>query len=217
MTASPVPPSLDLLQAALHPLDAVPAGPGWNLDELAGLLRDGDPLVDAAVLVPLVPRIDPSGPYLSVLLTRRTDGLRQHAGQVSFPGGRVDAGDAGPVDAALREAHEEIGLPPARAELLGYLDPLTTITGFRVLPVVARIPADFVPRPEPGEVAEVFEVPLPWLMAHDNLSRIAIEFGGRARHVLEFRRHDGNPAQRIWGATASILLNLRERLAAVGA
>lgn len=217
MTALPVPPPFNELQAALHPLDAVPTGPGWNQEELAGLLPEGGALVDAAVLVPLVPRIDSDGPSLSVLLTRRTDGLRQHGGQVSFPGGRVDAGDTGLVDTALREAHEEIGLPPAQAQLLGYLDPLATITGFRVLPVVARIPADFVPRPEPGEVAEVFEVPLPWLMAHDNLARIEIEFGGRARPVLEFRRHHRHPQQRIWGATASILLNLRERLAAVGA
>jgi 8-oxo-dGTP pyrophosphatase MutT (NUDIX family) len=217
--------SLESLQAALHPLDAAPAGRGWNQDELDGLLPADTALVDAAVLVPLVQRAalddtDAADPHfdstsLAVVLTRRTDDLRHHAGQVSFPGGRVDANDAGPVDAALREAHEEIGLPPAQAQLLGYLDPLATVTGFRVLPVVARIPADFVPRPEPSEVAEVFEVPLAWLMAPENLARIAIEFGGRARHVLEFRRHDASPGQRIWGVTASILFNLRERLAEV--
>lgn len=204
--------SFPTLQAALHPLDAAPVTAGWNHQELAGLLPEDATLIDAAVLVPLVQREE-----TAVVLTRRTDGLRQHGGQVSFPGGRIDAGDAGPVAAALREAHEEIGLPPAQAELLGYLDPLCTITGFRVLPVVARIPPDFVPHPEPGEVAEVFEVPLAWLMAPENLARIAIDFGGRARHVLEFRRYDKTPDQRIWGATASILLNLRERLAAVKA
>ena len=228
--STPLPRPFDALQAALHPLDAAPSGRGWNHDELDGLLPADAALVDAAVLVPLVQRADRAGPHpdspsftgapatgvsLAVVLTRRTDGLRHHAGQVSFPGGRVDAGDAGPVDTALREAYEEIGLPLAQAQLLGYLDPLATVTGFRVLPVVARIPADFVPRPDPGEVAEVFEVPLAWLMAPENLARIAIEFGGRARQVLEFRRHDGNPEQRIWGATASILLNLRERLAAM--
>lgn len=217
--------SLESLQAALHPLDTAPVGPGWNQDELDGLLLAGAALVDAAVLVPLVQRvgredsgsinIDPDRTHLAVLLTRRTDALRHHAGQVSFPGGRIDAGDAGPIDAALREAHEEIGLSPAHVQLLGYLDPLATVTGYRVLPVVARIPADFVPQPEPSEVAEVFEVPLQWLMAPENLARIAIEFGGRARHVLEFRRHDSNPEQRIWGVTASILFNLRERLAEV--
>ena len=212
--------TLESLQAALHPLDAAPVGPGWNQDELDGLLPADAALVDAAVLVPLVQRAafdgtDSNGTHLAVLLTRRTDALRHHAGQVSFPGGRIDAGDAGPIDAALREAHEEIGLAPARVQLLGYLDPLATVTGYRVLPVVARIPADFVPQPEPSEVAEVFEVPLQWLMAPENLARIAIEFGGRARHVLEFRRHDSNPEQRIWGVTASILFNLRERLAEV--
>lgn len=212
--------SLESLQTALHPLDAAPVGPGWNQDELDGLLPADAALVDAAVLVPLVRRAvfdhtDSDDTHLAVLLTRRTDALRHHAGQVSFPGGRIDATDAGPVDAALREAHEEIGLPPTHAQLLGYLDPLATVTGYRVLPVVARIPADFVPRPEPGEVAEVFEVPLAWLMAPENLARIAIEFGGRARHVLEFRRHDSNPEQRIWGVTASILFNLRERLSEV--
>ena len=212
--------TLESLQAALHPLDAAPIGPGWNQDELDGLLPANAALVDAAVLVPLVLRAafdgtDFNGTHLAVLLTRRTEALRHHAGQVSFPGGRVDAGDAGPIDAALREAHEEIGLAPMQVQLLGYLDPLATVTGYRVLPVVARIPADFVPQPEPSEVAEVFEVPLQWLMAPENLARVAIEFGGRARHVLEFRRHDSNPEQRIWGVTASILFNLRERLAEV--
>lgn len=201
---------LDALPAALHPVAAVPAGHGWNHAELDGLLPADGALIDAAVLVPLVQR-----DVLMVVLTRRTDDLRHHAGQVSFPGGRVDSGDDGPVDAALREAHEEIGLPPASVRVLGYLDPLSTVTGFRVLPVVAGIPADFVPQPEPGEVAAVFEVPLAWLMAPENLARVAIEFGGRTRHVLEFQRHVDAPAQRIWGATASILLNLRERLAAV--
>jgi 8-oxo-dGTP pyrophosphatase MutT (NUDIX family) len=202
--------SLGSLRSALHPLDTAPDGRGWNAEELEDLLPADAAFVEAAVLVPLVQRVE-----LAVVLTRRTDALRNHGGQVSFPGGRVDAGDAGAVDAALREAHEEIGLPPTRVQLLGYLDPLATVTGFRVLPVVAWIPPDFVPRPEPGEVAEVFEVPLAWLMVPDNLARIAIEYGGRARQVLEFRRHDANPEQRIWGATASILLNLRERLAAV--
>jgi 8-oxo-dGTP pyrophosphatase MutT (NUDIX family) len=198
------------LQSALHPLHAVPAGQAWNGAELEGLLAADAVPVEAAVLVPLVERTQ-----TSVLLTRRTDRMRNHAGQVSFPGGRIDAGDAGPVAAALREAREEIGLDPATVEVLGYLDPLVTITGYRVLPVVARIPPGFVADPQPDEVAEVFELPLAWLMAPDNLERIAVEFGGRQRHVLEFRRHEDAPGQRIWGATASILFNLRERLAGV--
>lgn len=199
----------DRLQAALNPLDAAPVGPAWNLEELQGLLDERAALVDAAVLVPLVPREE-----TMVMLTRRTDGLRHHAGQVSFPGGRVDPGDEGPVATALREAREEIGLSPAQVRVLGYLDPLATVTGFRVLPVVARVAGGFVPRPEPGEVADVFEVPLDWLMAPDNLARVAIRFAGRERQVLEYRRHAGFPEQRIWGVTASILYNLRERLSA---
>jgi 8-oxo-dGTP pyrophosphatase MutT (NUDIX family) len=200
-----------LLRAALNPLGTVPAGPAWNLHELADLLPADARLVDAAVLVPLIGDGD-----TGVILTRRHDGLRHHAGQVSFPGGRVDPGDDGPVAAALREAEEEIGLAPTQARVLGFLDPLATVTGFRVLPVVARIPAGFEPRPRAGEVAEVFEVPLDWLMAPENLDSIAIEFAGRARAVFEYRRHRQAPEQRIWGATAAILYNLRERLRAAG-
>jgi 8-oxo-dGTP pyrophosphatase MutT (NUDIX family) len=209
-------PGLPELRRALHPLDAPPAGPGWNLPELDGLLPAGAMRAEAAVLVGLLPRA--SG--LQVLLTRRTEMLRQHAGQVSFPGGRVEPGDAGPLAAALREAGEEIGLPPAQAEPLGWLDPLATITGYRVLPVVARISPAFEPVPDPGEVAEVFEVPLAFLMAPANLARIDIEFAGRMRQVLEFRQHGdagdlAADARRIWGATASILANFRDRLEAV--
>lgn len=199
------------LQAALGPLSAVPAGPAWNLDELSDLLPAHAALADAAVLVPLVGEGE-----TSVILTRRHDGLRQHGGQVSFPGGRVDPGDAGPLAAALREADEEIGLRPADARVLGYLDPLATVSGFRVLPVVARVPAGFEPRPRPGEVAEVFSLPLAWLMAPENLDRIVINYLGRKRHVLEYHRHDAAPGQRVWGATASILYNLRQRLLAAG-
>ncbi|GAA4863436.1 hypothetical protein GCM10023332_14470 [Luteimonas vadosa] len=199
------------LQAALHPLAAVPRGQGWNLAELSGLLPPDAALVEAAVLVPLVER-----DVLSVLLTRRTDALRHHAGQVSFPGGRVDGSDDGPVAAALREAREEIGLAPAQVELLGFLDPLATITGYRVLPVVAHVASDFVAVPEPGEVAEVFEVPLDWLLEPANLQHIEFQFQGGKRRVLEFSRHADAAGQRIWGATASILYNLRERLCAGG-
>jgi len=199
------------LQAALQPPDAVPAGPAWNLDELRDLLPGPAALADAAVLVPLV-----GDRETRVILTRRDDGLRNHGGQVSFPGGRVDPGDAGPLAAALREAEEEIGLRPVDAQVLGYLDPLATVTGFRVLPVVARVPPAFVPRPRPGEVAEVFSLPLRWLMAPENLEHIAIRYRGRDREVLEYRRHEAVPEQRVWGATASILYNLRQRLLAAG-
>lgn len=196
------------LQQALHPLADAPTAPGWNAEELHDLLPRDAASVEAAVLVGLVPR--ETG--LNVVLTRRTDALRQHAGQVSFPGGRIEADDADPVAAALREAHEEIGLAPGQATPWGYLDPLSTITGYRVLPVVAGIDPGFVARPDPNEVAEVFEVPLDYLMTPANLARIDIQYRGRPRHVLEYRSYEQAPEQRIWGATASILFNLRQRL-----
>jgi 8-oxo-dGTP pyrophosphatase MutT (NUDIX family) len=196
------------LLRALHPLDAAPVGQGWNSAELTDLLPPDAAHVEAAVLVGLIERDDGT----HVLLTRRTDALRQHGGQVSFPGGRVEPDDEDAAATALREAHEEIGLERGQVTALGYLDPLTTITGFRVLPVVAAIDPDFVPAPDPREVAEVFEVPLAYLMTPENLERIDIDYRGRARHVLEYRTYELAPKQRIWGATASILLNLRERL-----
>src|SRR5690606_34718652 len=140
------------------------------------------------------------------------EALRHHAGQVSFPGGRMDPGDSGVLAAALREAHEEIGLQPGQATPLGYLDPMRTVTGYRVVPVIARLDPRFVPRPDPAEVAAVFEVPLSFLLAPDHLRELDVEFGGRIRHVLEYAPFAGAPEQRIWGVTASILYNLRERL-----
>ncbi len=202
---------LPALSHALHPLAAMPCAAPWNFEELADLLGDA-PAVEAAVLVGLVPRDN----GLRVLLTRRTDSLRHHAGQVSFPGGRIEAYDRDVIAAALREAHEEIGLEQGLATPLGFLDPLITITGFRVLPVVAWIDPDFVATPDPGEVAEVFEVDLDFLMHPDNLEQVAIDYRGRARHVLQFRQPPQAPHQRIWGVTASILFNLRERLAQAG-
>ncbi len=192
------------LLAALHPLDAAPESDGWNLDDLSGLLPEDALRAQAAVLVGLVPR----GDGVQVLLTRRTDGLRQHGGQVSFPGGRIEPDDADAVAAALRETEEEIGVPGALIAPLGFLDPLVTITGFRVLPLVATIDPGYVARPDPNEVAEVFEVPLAFLLDPGNLTTRTLDYKGRARHVLEYRW----PSQRIWGATASMLLNLRQRL-----
>ena len=210
--------TLDLvhLRAVLHPIDAPPPGPGWNHRDLVDLLPDA-PLREAAVLVGLVDRSD-SGWH--VLLTRRTDALRHHAGQVSFPGGRIEAEDADAIAAALRESFEEIGLVESQAAPVGFLDPLCTITGFRVSPVVAIVDPEFVARPDPGEVAEVFEVPLDYVLDPRNLRALDIASiagrpvpDGRPRQVLEFVDR-GNPGQRIWGATASIHFNLRERIAA---
>ena len=202
-----LPPTVAQLRAALHPLDAAPGGEGWNREELSDLVDADVAAVAAAVLVGLVPRAE----GLQVLLTRRNDDMRHHPGQVSFPGGTMESGDADAAAAAVREAGEEIGLMPGQIQPLGYLDPLATITGFRVLPLVAVITPDYVARPDPREVAEVFEVPLGYLLAPENLLQIAMDAGGRPRRVLEFVDR-GMPGQRIWGATASILFNLRERL-----
>ncbi len=195
------------IAAALHPLHGVPTDIGWNRDEVADLLPPDAIQVEAAVLVGLVPR----GDGLNVLLTRRTDSLRNHAGQVSFPGGRIEATDPDAASAALREAGEEIGLLPSQALPLGFLDPLVTITGFRVLPLVAGIATDYVAVPDPREVDTVFEVSLEYLLNPTNLGHHVIQYRGRERRVLEYRY----PGQRIWGATASMLLNFRQRLEAI--
>ena len=129
------------------------------------------------MLVGLVDR----GRGLQVLLTRRTQALRHHGGQISFPGGRVEDVDADPVAAALREACEEIGLRAIQADVLGYLDPLVTITGFHVFPVVARIQDDFRPVRDPAEVDEVFELPLDFLLDPANARELQVDYLGASR------------------------------------
>lgn len=191
------------LMRALHPVDLPLAGDGWNRSELDDLLPPG-PLVEAAVLAGIVPRATGA----QVILTRRTETLRQHGGQVGFPGGRTEADDRDAVAAALRESREEIALDAGQVQVLGYLDPFVTITGYRVTPVVAVVDPAFSPVPSPDEVADVFEVPLDFLLEPDNLHHVEIIHRGRVRHVLEY----GWPGQRIWGATAAILYNLRRRL-----
>ena len=195
---------IDRWRMALHDLSKPPAGSGWNRAELDDLLPTSEALTPAAVLIGLVPR----NQDWQVMLTLRTDGLRNHAGQVSFPGGRIETGDTDPVAAALREAHEEIGLAPAMVEPLGYLDSLDTISGFHVYPVIARIAPDYKPILDPREVADVFEVPLDYLMDAANIREVSREYAGRMRHYHEYAYE----RQRIWGATAAMLINLRQRL-----
>lgn len=197
-------PERERLMRALHPLQAPPSGLGWNHEDQ--LQHDGSS-AEAAVLAGLVPRRDGT----RVLLTRRSDRLRHHGGQVSFPGGRIDPCDPDAVAAAVRESAEEIALDPGQVRPLGYLDPFFTVSGFRVMPVVAVIDPAFIAVPQPAEVAEVFEVPLSFLMAPDNLRSLEVEYLGRPRQVFEYTW----PGQRIWGATAAILFNLRRRLEAV--
>ncbi len=200
------PEALARLRAAARPLGPAPAVRPWNLDELADLMHEAV-LRDAAVLLPLVRR----GGELNLLLTRRTEHLTHHAGQISFPGGRIEPFDPDPLAAALRESEEEIGLPRPAVEALGYLDPLATITGFRVVPVLGVV-AELPPlRLDPNEVAAVFEVPLGFVLDRTNHQRRAREFRGRIRHyhVIEYGEHH------IWGATASMIVNLSDRLEAL--
>lgn len=195
----------EALRRALHPLGSPPAGEGWNHAELIELLPDGGRgLQPAAVLVGLVDR----GHGAGVLLTRRTEQLRHHGGQVSFPGGRIEPGDIDPVAAALREAREEVGLAQEQVEALGYLDPFVTITGFHVYPVVALVDPLFHAQRDPSEVDEVFEVPFSFLMDPANERRMEVDYRGRRRSLVEFRFDEYH----IWGATAAMLVNLRGRL-----
>jgi 8-oxo-dGTP pyrophosphatase MutT (NUDIX family) len=170
------------------------------------------PATAASVLVPLVQRPG----ELHVLLTRRTDHLHDHAGQVSFPGGRAEPADADAVATALREAQEEVGLDPALVEVMGTLPTYTTVTHFVVTPVVALVQPDYTLVPDPFEVAEAFEVPLTFLMNPAHHHRHVFEFDGMQRQFLSmpWRPGHGDPREYfIWGATAAMLRNLYHLLA----
>ncbi len=197
--------------------------PAYNRDWLAGRLRDQVSLVDevnfpryvhgpdvtpvpAAVLVPVVNH--PGGP--AIMLTQRTAHLHDHAGQISFPGGRVDDGDADRVATALREAHEEIGMDPARVDVLGQLPDYDIPTGFRVTPIVGWIEPPFEVHPDPFEVADVFEVPLAFFLDPANHQRHEDIKNGRVRHYYAMPYGERN----IWGATAGMLHSLYRILAA---
>jgi len=131
-----------------------------------------------------------------------------HAGQVRFPGGGVDADDAGAIAAALRETHEEIGIDSALVQPFGYLDAFETISNYCVIPVVAWLAADYVVTLNPREVAEVFEVPLAFFLDASNRHTLRMNFRGKQREIYEYQ-YGG---QRIWGATAAMLLNLLRRM-----
>jgi 8-oxo-dGTP pyrophosphatase MutT (NUDIX family) len=157
----------------------------------------------AAVLVPVVDHAEPG-----VLLTMRTSDLPNHAGQIAFPGGKIDPGDATPLAAALRETQEEIGLSAALIEPIGYLDLYLTFTGFRILPVVARVIPNYALNVNASEVADAFEVPLAFVMDEANHRRASRDWKGVTRHYYEM------PYQQryIWGVTAGILRNLYEKI-----
>lgn len=199
--------------------DRVNSAPGIDLDRLRSVLQphpsrsvfvveDGvgdEELTPASVLFPIVLR--QSGP--SVLLTQRTAHLKDHPGQISFPGGRVEPADASPAATALREAQEEIGLAARHVEILGYLPEYRTGTGFRVTPVVAVVKPPFDLRPEPGEVAEIFEVPFSFLMDSANHQQHSQHYRGKLRHYFAMPYGE----YFIWGATAGIIVTLARALA----
>ncbi len=178
---------------------------------------DGQPLVErapteASVLVPLVQR--PEG--LTVLLTRRTDHLHDHAGQISFPGGRRDPEDADAHATALRETEEEVGLARRHIEIIGQLPTYATVTRYVVTPVVALVQPPFELTLDSFEVAEAFEVPLSFLMTPAHHRRHVVEFGGERRQFLSMPwQHEGREYF-IWGATAAMLRNLYGFLSAGG-
>ena len=188
----------DRLRAALAeiPGDHVPIE-GDDFDRAHGTYAP------AAVLIAITDRPEPG-----VLLTLRQLHLKRHAGQVAFPGGRVDPEDRDAIAAALREAREEIGLEPALVEVVGTSDVYRVGTGFAVTPVVGVVPPDLNLAPHEDEVAAVFETPLAFLLAPGNHARKYMHWEGRERHFYEMIWED----RRIWGATAAMIVNLAARL-----
>jgi 8-oxo-dGTP pyrophosphatase MutT (NUDIX family) len=158
--------------------------------------------VPAAVLVGITDRPDPG-----VILTVRREHMRTHAGQVAFPGGRIDPGEDS-VEAALREAWEELGLDPGAAEIVGAIDPYRTVTGYVVTPVLAVVQPDQPLSPHEHEVADWFEAPLAFVLDPTNQQYKSALFQGRERHYYEIMWGE----RRIWGATASMIVNLSRRL-----
>jgi 8-oxo-dGTP pyrophosphatase MutT (NUDIX family) len=177
--------------------------PGHNPIEGDDYDRARGQYAPAAVLIAVTERPDPG-----VLLTLRQPHLRRHAGQIAFPGGRVDPEDRDAIATALREAREEIGLDPTQVEVVGVSDTYRVGTGFAVTPVVGVIPPDLALVPHEAEVAAVFETPLAFLLAPGNHVRRSTQWEGRDRHFHEIIWED----RRIWGATAGMIVNLAARL-----
>lgn len=177
------------------PADFILTGDDWNAGELAGM-------TPAAVLVAIVDRPSPG-----LILTVRTDNLRHHAGQIAFPSGRNEPGETA-VDAALREAGEEIALDPACVDMIGTGDPYRTITNFVVTPVIAIVPPDLPLHPSDGEVGEWFEAPLDFVTDPGRHQVRTVDWQGRRRSYYEIFWE----GRRIWGATAAMIVNLSRRL-----
>lgn len=201
---------LAFIEKHILPLDVVPE---WVCEEVenAAFLRDAmgiSEFRDAAVLIGLVPRDG----ILNVLLTVRAEEMRSHAGQVSFPGGRVDDSDASVVHAALRELTEETGIANGCVRPFGVLPPVATISGYQVVPVVAEIAPDYEMKINPREVSEAFEVSLEWLLDLANLEYLEIGTGAMTRRIPQYIVHADHAPHQIWGSTAVMLQSLRAHL-----
>jgi 8-oxo-dGTP pyrophosphatase MutT (NUDIX family) len=159
--------------------------------------------IPAAVLIAITDRPDPG-----IILTQRPDWLRNHAGQVAFPGGKIDAGDRDPIEAALREAEEEIDLPREMVQVIGTSDVYYSGSGFQITPVLGIIPADIQLTPNPDEVIDWFEVPLDFLLHSSNIAQKSAIWQGQPRDYYEILWNE----RRIWGVTAGIIANLARRL-----
>jgi 8-oxo-dGTP pyrophosphatase MutT (NUDIX family) len=181
----------------------IPPSGDQGTDRMLEILAREQPIRPAAVLIPVIDRPQPT-----VLLTQRSTHLNEHAGQISFPGGKIDTTDASPLDAALREAEEEIGLAREFVDPIGYLDLYGTSFGFRILPTLARVRPGFKLRISPSEVDDAFEVPLAFLMDPANHQLHSKQFRGVERfyYAMPYGEHY------IWGATAGILRVLYERI-----
>jgi 8-oxo-dGTP pyrophosphatase MutT (NUDIX family) len=180
-----------------------PARGDHDVDPVMRAIAAVRPIRPAAVLVPIVDRAEPT-----VLLTQRATHLPDHAGQISFPGGKIEADDASPLAAALREAEEEIGLERRFVDPIGYLDLYMTTLGYRIVPTIARVAPDFRLDLNRSEVDDAFEVPLAFLMAEENHKLHSREWRGMTRTVYAIPFGE----RYIWGVTAGILRNLYERI-----
>src|SRR5687768_11283232 len=187
----------------LNDPDIVPERGDHELDPVMEKIASIRPIRPAAVLVPIIAREQPM-----VLLTMRAAHLRDHSGQVSFPGGKIDSVDDSPATAALREAEEEIGLSRSAAKPIGYLDLYMTTLGFRIVPVIAQLETNFQLALNKAEVDEVFEVPLAFVMDQANHQRHSREWQGMTRYYYAIPYGE----RYIWGVTAGILRNLYDRL-----
>jgi 8-oxo-dGTP pyrophosphatase MutT (NUDIX family) len=189
--------------AGLHDASITPPRGDFDADPVMKKIAEVRPIRPAAVLVPVIDRAEPT-----VLLTQRAQHLPDHAGQVSFPGGKIDKSDASPLASALRETEEEIGLARAGVTPIGYLDLYMTTLGYRIVPVIARVAPDFTLKLNTAEVDATFEVPLAFLMDPANTQRHSREWQGMTRHYYAITFGE----RYIWGVTAGILRNLYDRI-----